>query len=203
MPAVRFADLKIETRNTARFSKHFGETTSRNQQTPKEGQRPFPPAVSRRGRGRAQTLSTYAPTAKQTTPPPSQRVAFPIEEENLDNGYLKIPSDGRTNRLGPSPGSSALTFIWLTALTRVVNDADVVFDGQGVPLVSAAEDGGDAQYRYLNRVLADRGDGGIWPDIGGKVFEQKCLFLFTSLGDKDADRGIKEAGRFADLEIVT
>src|SRR5882672_6557817 len=94
-------------------------------------------------------LSTYAPTAKQTTPPPSQRVAFPIKEENLDNGHLKIPSDGRTNRLGPSPGSSALTFIWLTALTRVVNDADVVFDGQGVPLVSAAEDGGDAQYRYL------------------------------------------------------
>src|SRR6266852_2594535 len=39
MPAVRFADLKIKTRNTARFSKHFGETTSRNQQTPKEGQR--------------------------------------------------------------------------------------------------------------------------------------------------------------------
>jgi len=35
-------------------------------------------------------LSTYAPTASPMTPPPSQRAAFPIKEENLDNGDLKM-----------------------------------------------------------------------------------------------------------------
>src|SRR5580704_8432334 len=35
--------------------------------------------------------STYAPTAKQMSPPPSQRVAFLTKEDNLDNGH----------RLGP------------------------------------------------------------------------------------------------------
>jgi len=38
-------------------------------------------------------LSTYAPTAKQMTPPQSQRAAFPIKEENLDNGHLDTPNN--------------------------------------------------------------------------------------------------------------
>ena len=56
----------------------------------------------------------------------------------------------------------SLTFGRLGLDAGIFDGADVVFDSQVVPLVSAAEQGGDARYRYLDRVLADRGDGGIW-----------------------------------------
>ena len=39
-------------------------------------------------------LSTYAPTARAMTPPPNQRAAFQVKEENFDNGYLNAPNYG-------------------------------------------------------------------------------------------------------------
>src|SRR5712664_479820 len=45
-------------------------------------------------------LSTYAPTARPMTPPPSQRAAFQIKEESLDNSYLNAPN-GPYERTSP------------------------------------------------------------------------------------------------------
>src|SRR5947207_11409198 len=39
-------------------------------------------------------LSTYAPSARAMTPPPNQRAAFQVKEENFDNGYLNAPNYG-------------------------------------------------------------------------------------------------------------
>jgi hypothetical protein len=48
MPAFRFADLKIKTRNTGHFGKHFGVTASNDQKLPSEFQREKQNAQSER-----------------------------------------------------------------------------------------------------------------------------------------------------------
>jgi hypothetical protein len=41
--------------------------------------------------------------------------------------------------------------------TRILDDADVVFDGQRLPFFAVAEDGGHPPDRYLDGVLIKRG----------------------------------------------
>jgi hypothetical protein len=151
-------------------------------------------------------LSTYAPTAKQMTPPPSQRVAFSIKEENLDNGHLNTPNntyaDLKIRRPPSAPDFAARsTFSWLE-IARVLDEADVVFDPQRPPPVPSAVFDLHARERDLDGVLANQGDDGDRVGVA-YVLEKACLCAVAGLGDKDADGGIVPAVRFSDLNIET
>ena len=92
------------------------------------------------------------------------------------------------------------------AVKSIVNDADVVFDGQSFPFVFTAEYDGRPPDRYLDGVFIKQGDRGGCVEVGRKIFEKECLFRFAGLGYEDAHRGVFDkqiAAHFASLEVNT
>src|SRR5260370_26919297 len=99
-----------------------------------------------------------------------------------------------------------LSIVPIGAVKSIVNDTDVVFDGQRFPFVSTAEDDGRPPDRYLDSVLIKQGDRGGCVEARKKIFEKECLFLSAGLGYEDARRGVFDkqvAAHFADLEVKT
>jgi hypothetical protein len=102
--------------------------------------------------------------------------------------------------------SKRVSTVFIGAAKRIVNDTDVVFDGQSFPFVFAAEYAGHPPDRYLDGVLIKRGDSGDCVEARGNIFEKECLFRLAGLGYEDARRGVfgkNVAVRFADLEVKT
>src|SRR5216683_8346164 len=96
--------------------------------------------------------------------------------------------------------------ILIDAAKRIINDTDVVSDGQRFPFVFATEYGGHPPDRYLDGVIIKRSDGRNCVEARGNIFEEEYFFRLTGPGNKDARRGFfgKEvAVRFADLEVET
>ncbi|MGZ5904880.1 MAG: hypothetical protein ACXWKQ_05995 [Reyranella sp.] len=76
------------------------------------------------------------------------------------------------------------------AVKRIVDDTDVVFDGQGFPFVFTAEYEGHPPDRYLDGVLIKQGDRGGCVEARRKIFEKERLFRFANLGYEDARRSV-------------